>query len=169
MPAGDSRDAQAGHWHDREHGFGRGLCFAAVGGRILCVEGRAPLFPRLAAARTARRAGTRPQRSPGSSIRVSGSMRSRSAPAAVRQLRWVVSPQAVARRILRAIDRRSTTVFIPRIGALFALAGLVAPGLMEVVSAAFSPPIARGRRPRTGTAPKRLRRWRRQHSSHTAG
>jgi short-subunit dehydrogenase len=55
-----------------------------------------------------------------------------SAPAAVRQLRWVVSPQAVARRILRAIERRSTTVFIPRIGALFALAGLVAPGLMDV-------------------------------------
>ena len=55
-----------------------------------------------------------------------------SAPAAVRQLRWVVSPQAVARRILRAIDRRSTTVFIPRIGALFALAGLVAPGLMDI-------------------------------------
>jgi short-subunit dehydrogenase len=60
-----------------------------------------------------------------------------SAPAAVRQIRWVVSPQAVARRILRAIDRRSNTVFIPRIGALFALAGLVAPGLMDVFLSRF--------------------------------
>jgi hypothetical protein len=55
-----------------------------------------------------------------------------SAPPAVRQLRWVVSPQAVARRILRGINHRSSTIFIPRIGALFALAGLVAPGLMDV-------------------------------------
>jgi short-subunit dehydrogenase len=60
-----------------------------------------------------------------------------SAPAAVRELRWVVSAEAVARRILRAIDHRSNTVFIPRVGALFALAGLIAPGLMDVYLARF--------------------------------
>jgi short-subunit dehydrogenase len=60
-----------------------------------------------------------------------------SAPTPVCELRWVVSPQAVARRILRAIDRGNRTVYIPRIGALFALAGVVAPGLMDFYLARF--------------------------------
>jgi short-subunit dehydrogenase len=53
------------------------------------------------------------------------------APASVRDIRWVVSPEAVARRILHAIDRRQNTVYIPRIGALFVIGGAIAPRLMD--------------------------------------
>jgi short-subunit dehydrogenase len=62
------------------------------------------------------------------------------APAAVRDIRWVVSAEVVAGRILRAIERRSRTVYIPRIGAVFALAGALAPWLMDLYLARFLAP-----------------------------
>jgi short-subunit dehydrogenase len=65
------------------------------------------------------------------------------APDSVRSLRRVVTAEAVARRILRAIERRENTVFIPRIGALFALGGALAPGLMDRYLSRFLDPVLR--------------------------
>jgi NAD(P)-dependent dehydrogenase (short-subunit alcohol dehydrogenase family) len=53
-------------------------------------------------------------------------------PLSVRDIRRVVSAELVARRIVRAIERRTKTVYVPRIGAVFALAGALAPGLMDL-------------------------------------
>jgi short-subunit dehydrogenase len=52
-------------------------------------------------------------------------------PSAVRAIRRVVSAEQLAVRILRAIQRRSKTVYLPRIGAIFALAGILAPSVMD--------------------------------------
>jgi short-subunit dehydrogenase len=73
------------------------------------------------------------------------------APAAVRKLRWVVSADAVARRILRAIDRRQNTVYVPRIGALFTLVGALAPALMDAYLARL---LERGLHLKTPSAPR---------------
>lgn len=52
-------------------------------------------------------------------------------PPGVERIRRIVSPQTVARRILTAVERRQSTVYAPRIGALFALADAFAPWLMD--------------------------------------
>ena len=56
------------------------------------------------------------------------------APVAVRNLDRIVSPEAVAVRILRAIERRNRTVYIPRLGSLVRagrLFGAVADGSLS--------------------------------------
>lgn len=60
-----------------------------------------------------------------------------SPPLAVHNLRWVVSPEAVANGILLAIELRRKTVYIPRVAAAFALAGVLAPSLMDRYLARF--------------------------------
>jgi len=62
------------------------------------------------------------------------------APPGVQQIRRVVSAEAVAAGILRAIKRRRKTVYIPRIGVLFALAGALTPHLMDRYLARFFVP-----------------------------
>lgn len=59
------------------------------------------------------------------------------APAAVKRIRWVVSPETVAARILWALEHRRHTVYIPKIGRLFALAGAIAPSLMDFYLSRF--------------------------------
>jgi short-subunit dehydrogenase len=53
------------------------------------------------------------------------------APAKVASIQRVVSPQAVAAAILRGIENRSRTVYVPEIGRLFRLVEFVSPGLMD--------------------------------------
>lgn len=55
-----------------------------------------------------------------------------SPPPSVRDIRWIVSAGFVAERILRAVERRRRTVYVPRIGAIFSLAGTLAPWLMDI-------------------------------------
>jgi hypothetical protein len=59
------------------------------------------------------------------------------APASVKRLRWVVSADVVAARILRALERRRQTLYIPRISRLFTLAGAFAPSLMDYYLSRF--------------------------------
>ena len=58
-------------------------------------------------------------------------------PPTVERIRKVVSPEAVAMRILSAIERRRHTVYVPRIGALFTLLDAVAPWLMDLYLSRF--------------------------------
>lgn len=58
-------------------------------------------------------------------------------PAAVKRIRWVVSPETVAARILWALEHRPHTVYIPKIGRVFALAGAIAPSLMDFYLSRF--------------------------------
>jgi short-subunit dehydrogenase len=53
------------------------------------------------------------------------------APAKVASIQRVVTPQAVAAAILRGIENRSRTVYVPEIGRLFRLVEFVSPGLMD--------------------------------------
>jgi short-subunit dehydrogenase len=55
-----------------------------------------------------------------------------SAPPAVHSIRRVVSAETVADRIWEAIGRRKTSVYVPRIGGVFALTGALAPWLMDL-------------------------------------
>lgn len=55
-----------------------------------------------------------------------------SAPHAVKRIRWVVSPDTVAARIVRAIEEGHRAVYVPRIGRVFALLGALAPSLMDL-------------------------------------
>jgi short-subunit dehydrogenase len=59
------------------------------------------------------------------------------APAAVKRIRWVVSPETVAARILWALEHRRNTVYVPKIGRVFALAGAIAPSLMDFYLSRF--------------------------------
>lgn len=52
-------------------------------------------------------------------------------PPGVESIRRIVSPQTVARRIVTAVERRQRAVYVPRIGAVFTLAGTLAPWLMD--------------------------------------
>jgi short-subunit dehydrogenase len=52
-------------------------------------------------------------------------------PRAVRAIRRTVSPDTVAAAILQGIRKRRKTVYVPKIGALFALIGNIAPGVMD--------------------------------------
>jgi NAD(P)-dependent dehydrogenase (short-subunit alcohol dehydrogenase family) len=60
-----------------------------------------------------------------------------SAPPEVLRIRRVVSAELVADRIWEAIAGRKTTVYVPRIGAVFALAGALAPWLMDLYLTRF--------------------------------
>ncbi|HEY7389907.1 MAG TPA: SDR family NAD(P)-dependent oxidoreductase [Bryobacteraceae bacterium] len=60
-----------------------------------------------------------------------------SAPAEVRSIQRIVSAELVAGRIWEALVRRKTTVYVPRIGAAFALGGSLAPRLMDLYLARF--------------------------------
>jgi short-subunit dehydrogenase len=61
------------------------------------------------------------------------------APQGVLDLRWVVSPEAVALAIFRSVQRRKKSVYVPAIGALFGSIGQFAPGLMDIFLARFLP------------------------------
>lgn len=61
------------------------------------------------------------------------------APPAVKGIRKTVSADRVASGILRAVERRRSKVFVPRIGHLFTFLESVAPFLMDVYLARFSP------------------------------
>ena len=74
-----------------------------------------------------------------------------SAPHAVKRIRWVVSPEAVAARVVRAVEQGSRIVYVPRIGRVFALMGAVAPSLMDFYLSRYfaenvltAPPVMRG-------------------------
>src|SRR5690348_17010515 len=54
------------------------------------------------------------------------------APTSVKRIQWVVSPETVAARIWRALERGCRTIYVPRIGRVFTLAGAIAPSLMDV-------------------------------------
>jgi short-subunit dehydrogenase len=54
------------------------------------------------------------------------------APPAVKNIRWVVSPETVAARILLALKTRRHTIFVPRIGRLFALSEALIPSLLDI-------------------------------------
>jgi short-subunit dehydrogenase len=60
-----------------------------------------------------------------------------SAPLAVSNIRRVVSADLVADRIWEAIVRRKTSVYVPRIGVVFALMGALAPSLMDLYLSRF--------------------------------
>ncbi|WP_321472331.1 SDR family oxidoreductase [uncultured Paludibaculum sp.] len=62
------------------------------------------------------------------------------APDAVRNIRYVVSPEAVAEAIFRAVRRRRKTVYVPAIGFLFNMLGALAPSLMDYYLSRLSPP-----------------------------
>jgi short-subunit dehydrogenase len=64
------------------------------------------------------------------------------APTSVRSIRRVVSADAVAGAILSAIHHRRHTIYVPRLGRLFALAGSVAPRLMDAYLSRFLPAAA---------------------------
>ncbi len=53
------------------------------------------------------------------------------APADVEAIRRIVTPEAVAKGILRGIGRRASAVYVPRIGRLFTAMDFVAPWLMD--------------------------------------
>lgn len=53
------------------------------------------------------------------------------APADVEAIRRIVSPEAVAKGVLRGIEHRSNTVYVPQIGRLFTAMDFVAPWLMD--------------------------------------
>ncbi|MBL8210478.1 MAG: SDR family NAD(P)-dependent oxidoreductase [Bryobacterales bacterium] len=53
------------------------------------------------------------------------------APGNVSDIRRIVSPQAVAARIVSAVERRTRTVFVPRIGRAFTSMEFVTQGLMD--------------------------------------
>jgi short-subunit dehydrogenase len=59
------------------------------------------------------------------------------APAAVKRIRWVVSPETVAARILWALEHRRHTLYVPRIGRVFTLAGAIVPSLMDLYLSRF--------------------------------
>lgn len=53
------------------------------------------------------------------------------APADVEAIRRIVTPEAVAKCVLRGIDSHASAVYIPRIGRLFTAMDFVAPWLMD--------------------------------------
>ena len=63
-------------------------------------------------------------------------------PPAVTHIRWVVSPDLVAARIQRAIERGQNVLYVPRIGRLFGMADAVAPWLMDLYLSRYLPPTA---------------------------
>jgi len=52
-------------------------------------------------------------------------------PEAVRNIRYVVSPDALAAAIFRAVKRRRKTLYVPVIGWFFSMLGVVAPSFMD--------------------------------------
>ena len=52
-------------------------------------------------------------------------------PEPVRAIRYIVSPDALAAAIFRAVKRRRKTLYMPAIGRLFNLLGVLAPPLMD--------------------------------------
>jgi NADP-dependent 3-hydroxy acid dehydrogenase YdfG len=52
-------------------------------------------------------------------------------PEQVRKIQRIISPNALADAIFRAIIRRNKTVYLPAIGSLFSLLGLLTPALMD--------------------------------------
>ena len=58
-------------------------------------------------------------------------------PERVRKLRWVVSSEAVACAIFRAVQRRKKSVYVPAVAGLFGRIGQLAPGLMDLYLARF--------------------------------
>jgi NAD(P)-dependent dehydrogenase (short-subunit alcohol dehydrogenase family) len=64
------------------------------------------------------------------------------APAKVASIQRVVTPQAVAAAILRGIENRSRTVYVPEIGRLFRLVEFVSPGLMDWYTGRLAEPTA---------------------------
>lgn len=61
------------------------------------------------------------------------------APPEVSRIGWVVSPDLVAARIRRAIERRDSTIYVPRIGRLFAMVDAIAPWLMDSYLSRYLP------------------------------
>lgn len=53
------------------------------------------------------------------------------APEPVRNIRYVVSPDALAAAIFSAVKRRRKTLYVPAIGWFFSLLGVLAPSLMD--------------------------------------
>jgi short-subunit dehydrogenase len=60
-------------------------------------------------------------------------------PESVRSIRYVVSPEALAGAIFRAVKRRRKTLHMPAIGAVFGLFGVLAPQLMDFYLGRFLP------------------------------
>jgi short-subunit dehydrogenase len=63
------------------------------------------------------------------------------APPRVEQIRFVVSPDVVAAKICTAIEHRTKTVFVPRIGRIFAMLGATAPWLMDWFLSRYALPL----------------------------
>jgi short-subunit dehydrogenase len=59
------------------------------------------------------------------------------APERVRDIQRVVSPDAVAAAIFRAVKLRRSTVYLPKIGLIFSFMGLFAPKLMDFYLSRF--------------------------------
>jgi short-subunit dehydrogenase len=53
------------------------------------------------------------------------------APEAVKRIKRMVQPEAIARRLAKVVESRGSVVYEPRIGRLFALLNQLAPGLMD--------------------------------------
>jgi short-subunit dehydrogenase len=68
------------------------------------------------------------------------------APPEVSRIRRVVSADHVASKIHRAVERRQSVLYVPRIGRLFALADAIAPWLMDWYLSRYSRD-ARDRKP----------------------
>lgn len=88
------------------------------------------------------------------------------APARVANIRWVVSPEAVAKGILNGIMKRRRTVYVPKVARLFRLLDFLAPRVMDWYTGLFLAPPAASCAPKTigdfavepaqvGTAPAR--------------
>jgi short-subunit dehydrogenase len=60
-------------------------------------------------------------------------------PEPVRNIRYVISPDGLAAAIFRAVKRRRKTLYLPAIGWLFILLGVLAPSLMDYYLARFLP------------------------------
>lgn len=54
-----------------------------------------------------------------------------SAPGPVEDIRRIVTPERVAEAMMRGVERRRRTVFVPRIGFIFTSLDFVAPGVMD--------------------------------------
>lgn len=61
-------------------------------------------------------------------------------PAGVKRIRYVVSPEAVASGIFRAVKRRRSTVYVPAIGFLFEKAGALVPAILNFYLSRLNPP-----------------------------
>ena len=60
-------------------------------------------------------------------------------PERVRDIRWIVSPDAVATNIFHAVQKRRSCVYVPKISRFFTGLGAVFPGLMDLYLSRFQP------------------------------